>query len=238
MATICPSNEDIDTVVVLDRIGNADALLRALEDLGVFYDVTVTVRALGVKVDHVDGATSIHERPGRSSAEVIGNGDHATTVALRHGAQLGTAIYYTRPDEDRPYRVSLLQRDTDGFSPAEIEISPDVLVAAAAMVPAERWCDTCGTIRGVHNTEPFPEGPTSVVFVDSVERCDQCRIYPGDLEAAAALRDHLGLHGRVMFSDGSAEPDEEGVYPAREWHGEADVVIADETSPWIQAAAS
>ncbi|MGI6797691.1 hypothetical protein [Gordonia sihwensis] len=54
----------------------------------------------------------------------------------------------------------------------------------------ETACGDCGPIAGVIAPMDDQYG---------IQRCDACSIYPGDLEAAYALAQHLGASYTVMY---------------------------------------
>lgn len=99
----------------------------------------------------------------------------------------------------------------------------DVELLEWAGVP-EFPCDSCGDILpGVIEDMDTHEG---------IQRCDECSVYDGDLEAALALADHVGgvvrFHAvhrwtereSLMRYDGADLPD--------------GICIADGTNPWVE----
>lgn len=71
---------------------------------------------------------------------------------------------------------------------------------------------------------------------NGVQRCDICHLYPGDLEAAAALAKHLGKRAFFWDNADKAHPVPNGAQP-KEITAEVlvnhSVCIALDTDPWI-----
>ena len=98
-------------------------------------------------------------------------------------------------------------------------------------------CDTCAgcLLRGVIEAMDTPEG---------VQRCDECDLYPGDLEAAAALRDaffpaglvrYFTVHAGELLIDRDIDVADDA--HIRTWDGEEFTpgnYIASETNPWVE----
>ena len=61
---------------------------------------------------------------------------------------------------------------------------------------ADSPCGACGPLAGI--LAPMDTG-------HGIQRCDVCDLYPGDLEAAAALAAHLGS-GHTVWFYGTLEP--------------------------------
>lgn len=95
-------------------------------------------------------------------------------------------------------------------------------------------CDCSDLVAGVHHTVPTTDESGVGLNVYNVESCDLCERFDSDLVAAGALRDFLG-GGAVMYFDDLEDHvrgEGEGI-TAREWLGDADAILASETSPWI-----
>jgi hypothetical protein len=75
-----------------------------------------------------------------------------------------------------------------------------------------RPCQGCAS----HRLPGVIYGNRNVLWVSSVMRCDECQRYGGDLDAAVALRDHLGT-GRVMYLV-AGDHDDDDERPSREWN--------------------
>lgn len=95
----------------------------------------------------------------------------------------GTDVWLQTTDGAEVDLESLL----DGVSLNDLEGMPSSL---------ERWeCETCAGVP-MH-------GVFAPVNGNGIERCDECDLYPGDFEAAVALRDRieeqLGLAGLEIW---------------------------------------
>lgn len=88
-------------------------------------------------------------------------------------------------------------------------------------------CDQCGTLMaGVFSTADSDTGAISV------QRCDACAVYPGDLDAAWALAQRVG--GAVWFYQAGTGD----LAVTRQFTGtyRPDDCIATGTDPWIEGA--
>lgn len=65
---------------------------------------------------------------------------------------------------------------------------------------------------------------------EGIQRCDECQVFPGDLEAAQALADMVG--GVVRFVKYVSDDDEEDVTFTGDLPD--DVLIANSTNPWVE----
>lgn len=79
--------------------------------------------------------------------------------------------------------------------------------------------------------DPVPGVAAPMNSPEGIQRCDECALYGGDLDAAVALALHVP-GGRVMFTDAKTGEVREYVGP-----GNPDDIIASDTDPWIVNAA-
>ncbi len=79
---------------------------------------------------------------------------------------------------------------------------------------------------------PVPGTLPAMDSPEGIQRCDECGVFEGDLEAAQALADTVG--GVVMFESPLDEDDNRVLT----FTGELDpgVLIASGTNPWVEVA--
>lgn len=162
-------------------------------------------------------------RAQRRLARQVAAVEPSTVVRGRFPLEAGQRLQALRDDVEQRRHELEMSRFAKVYGPRKLLPATIARIEAAASRFARSSCDC--------DSAPIPG-----VFYDpatgDVQRCDRCRLFPGDLEAAAALAARYGA--TVRFRADGDDPDDivgDRTYNAADGF---DGMIADGTNPWIE----